>query len=131
MLSRYTNDCSYCHQKIIGGKHHIQKNNGIWIHQDCFHLNKKGLIPTPHSRYCDCGGDFSRCCDNPQLYQPIGMDDEPVEECIGCETGADCDSAHTCGNHSFIYNYREWIDSEICIGCETGADCDGAHTCTP
>lgn len=169
MLSRYTTKCSYCDRNMIAGKHHIIKSDGVWIHQECFHLKKDGILPTPeedmgvgscgvcyscirlkgecmdahtldvdggsspipHHHYCNCGGDFSRCCDNPQLYQAIEMD-EPVEECIGCETGADCDGAHTCGNHHNylpISNYRVCIESEICIGCETGADCDGAHTC--
>ena len=42
--------------------------------------------------------------------------DEQVEY-IGCETCADCDGVHTCGNHYHsVYNYQECIESEICIG---------------
>ena len=179
MLSRHTTKCSYCYRNILGGEHYIQKSEGIWIHQECFHLKKDGITPTPeedmgagscgvcyccirlqgecidahtsdlvgnvkqcdnlveppHYTFCKCGGDPSHCCDNPQNYQQNTMIEPDHDECIGCETGADYDGAHTCRNIEHNYSNTQQIgmvehdDDEECIGCETGADYDGAHTC--
>lgn len=112
MLSRYTNDCSFCARKIVAGKHHITKCDGKWIHRACATAKEAGVIPTSAE---DMGPEPS-----------CGI-------CYGCVKVRSCYDAHVQDDEE--RNPEDEIeelsdeDDVECVGCESGIDFPGAHTC--
>ena len=66
-----------------------------------------------HDDYCNCGGHWARCGDNPDNYPDEEFrqkqlleseDDGFTDYCPGCESGCDADSAHRSGHVGFGYH---------------------------
>lgn len=80
-------------------------------------------------------GEKTRCAScGVYMHDAILEEDFDQDYCQGCESGADCSSAHTerCQQKEMMKRKESFSEDDeeedYCHGCESGADCASAHT---